>query len=101
MMMSRVLSVQLFFLILGNSFAFDGCEYAFAWRCGDTCIISELSASAATRSFPKRTRSGAATTLALARDCSTRKAFGRVSGKEKGCNDMGIRGLAPSALGEL
>ena len=38
MMMSRVLSVQIFFLILGNSFALDGCALISAWRCGDTCI---------------------------------------------------------------
>ena len=39
MMMSRVLRVQLFFLILGNSFAWDGCAYTHGWRCGDACII--------------------------------------------------------------
>ena len=38
MMMSKVVSVQLFFLILGNSFAWDGCSYGLAWRCGDVCI---------------------------------------------------------------
>ena len=63
--------------------------------------VLTLSASVATRSSKKKTRSGAATTLALARDCSTRKAFGGVSGKEKGCNEWEIRRLAPSALGEL
>ena len=36
--MSKVVSVQLFFLILGNSFAWDGCSYGLAWRCGDVCI---------------------------------------------------------------
>ena len=38
MMMSRVLRVQLFFLILGNTFAGDGCAHEYAWKCGDACI---------------------------------------------------------------
>ena len=44
MIKSRVLSVQLFFLILGNSFASDGCTNKWAWRCGDTCIEGFLDA---------------------------------------------------------
>ena len=41
MMMNWFFCVQLFFLILGNSFAWDGCgtySNSYAWRCGDTCI---------------------------------------------------------------
>ena len=37
-MISKGLSFQLFFLILGNSFAWDGCSSSGAWRCGDACI---------------------------------------------------------------
>ena len=37
MMISRALIVLLFFLNLNNTLAWDGC-WAFAWRCGDTCI---------------------------------------------------------------
>ena len=30
--------VLFFFRLLGISVAWDGCEYGFAWRCGDTCV---------------------------------------------------------------
>ena len=43
MMISRALSVLLFFLNLNNTLAWDGCESAFAWRCGDKCIHGSLS----------------------------------------------------------
>ena len=37
-MISRALIVLLFFLNLNNTLAWDGCDYFYAWRCGDTCI---------------------------------------------------------------
>ena len=43
MMISRALNVLIFFLNLNNTFAWDGCESAFAWRCGDKCIHGGLS----------------------------------------------------------
>ena len=38
MLMSMVLSVQLFLLILDISFAWDGCKNDHSRRCGDSCI---------------------------------------------------------------
>ena len=38
MLTSRIFSVQLFFLILENSFPWDGCASEYGWRCGDACI---------------------------------------------------------------
>ena len=34
-------SVLFFFLLLGISLAWDGCEFFSSWRCGDTCIHSK------------------------------------------------------------
>ena len=39
MNLNRVLCVQLFILIPGKSFAWDGCLFEQAWRCGATCIV--------------------------------------------------------------
>ena len=34
--------VLFFFLLLGISLAWDGCEFFSSWRCGDTCIHSKM-----------------------------------------------------------
>ena len=40
MMVRRILSIQLFFLTLCNSFAWDNCTRETAMRCGNTCILA-------------------------------------------------------------
>lgn len=35
-------SSVLLLLLLGNTLAWDGCDYANGWRCGDTCIDGDL-----------------------------------------------------------
>jgi len=40
-MRSRLPNPLILCLILGGSFAMDGCKYPLAWRCGDLCIGNE------------------------------------------------------------
>ena len=54
MMMSRVSCIQLLFLILDNSFAWDGCTHYSAWKCGDTCIDENRMCTCGDEIFGKR-----------------------------------------------
>ena len=95
MMMSRVLSVQMFFLILGNSFALDGCNTQ-AWRCGDTCIESTTQCKCGDKIFARTDQKWCCHKSCTGKGKYSGTAF---TGFFGGVRKKATRRLVPSALG--